>query len=254
MTMQVPEGAVFERVRLDAIEATAATQVRVRIDRKMVEQYTEDFQNGAAFPPLICFREENSERIILADGFHRQRGAINAGREDIGCFIYTGGTHDALMYALGSNAEHGFRRSNADKIHAVEMALKDPEISQLRPAEVADICRVSKRTVERMINKHLSEDDENDSQDATESQDNSDKVKEHDGSDVRDSGKTLTQAEVETDEVRTALKAIMCLPYPGEDGLDRLVLDPDLIADCEYVSTWLSSLVIAYRNVQEDES
>lgn len=250
MSLQVPEGAVFERVRLDAIEATAATQVRVRIDRKMVDQYTEDFQNGAAFPPLVCFREKNSDRIILADGFHRQRGAVNAGREDIGCFIYEGGTHDALMYALGSNAEHGFRRSNADKIHAVEMALKDPELSQLKTQEIADICRVAKRTVERVINRHLSE-DENDSQDATESQDNSDKVETSHEEHVRDSGKKLTQAEVETDEVREALKQIMCLPYSGEDAIERLVLDPDLVADCEYVSTWLSSLVIVYRNNED---
>jgi len=249
VSLQVPEGAVFERIRLDAIEATAATQVRVRIDRKMVEQYTEDFQNGAAFPPLVCFREKNSDRIILADGFHRQRAAINAGREEIGCFIYEGGTHDALIFALGSNAEHGFRRTNADKRHAVEMALKDPELSQLRSQEIADICRVAKRTVNRMINEQLA--DGTESQDENDSQDNSDKVKEHDGSDVRDSGKKLTQAEVETAEVREALKQIMCLPYAGEDAIERLVLDPELVADCEYVSTWLSSLVIVYRNNED---
>ena len=97
----------FERIACDNIEATAATQVRLRIDKKMVDQYTEDFQNGAKFPPLTCFREENSERIILADGFHRLRAAINAGREDIGCNIYVGGMREALMEALGSNAEHG---------------------------------------------------------------------------------------------------------------------------------------------------
>lgn len=249
--MNIPEGAVFERVALDAIEATAATQVRVRIDRLMVEQYTEDFQNGAAFPPLVCFREENSDRIILADGFHRHRAAVNAERGEIGCFIFTGNMRDALMYALGSNAEHGFRRTKADKRHAIEMALKDPELSKLTNKEIADICRVSDRTVRKILNEQLAnesdDDDENDSQDRN----NADKVKENDGSDVRDTGRTLTQADVETGEVREAMKAIMCLPYPGEQALERLALDADLIADCEYVSTWLAALVIAYRNSKE---
>ena len=160
---------------------------------------------------------------------------------------------EALVWALGSNAEHGHRRSNADKRHAVEMALKDPELGNLPATEIADICRVHERTVRRMINEHLSgdDDDESDSQKRTKS--NKDKVKEHDGSDVRDSGREPTQAEVETDEVRAALKGIMVLPYDGEMATERLELDPDLVADCEYVSTWLSTLVITYRNAKEDD-
>ena len=68
---QIPENATFERLELDNIEATAATQVRVRIDRGIVEEYTEALMNGAQMPPLHVFREEGSQRNILADGFHR---------------------------------------------------------------------------------------------------------------------------------------------------------------------------------------
>jgi hypothetical protein len=252
--MQIPEGAVFEKVSVDAIEATAATQVRVRIDRSMVDQYTEDFQNGAAFPPLVCFREENSERIVLADGFHRHRAAINAGRDTIGCIIHAGNLHDALIYALGSNAEHGFRRTNKDKRHAVEMALKDPMLSTKTNREIADICRVAESTVRKILNEQMaSDDDAHGIDDENGSQDNSDKVKENDGSDVRDSGVKLTQEQVETDEVREACKMISVLPYPGEQGLERLVLDEDLVADCEYASSWLAALVIAYRNREQSD-
>lgn len=249
--MNLPEGAVFEKVAIENIEATAATQVRVRIDRGMVDEYTEAFQDGAAFPPLDCFREEGSERIILADGFHRHRAAINAGREEIGCIIYTGGLHDALVHALGSNAEHGFRRTNADKRHAVEMALKDPELSKLEKQEIAEICRVHRNTVRRILNDLIAQDSSN-NDDATKVQDNSGKVEEPSAEHVRESGE-VTQQQVETDELRQALKHITVLPYPGEDGPDRLDLDPDLVADCEYVSTWLASLVITYRN-KEGES
>lgn len=239
----------FEKIAVDAIEATAATQVRVRLDRSVIDQYAEDFKNGAAFPPLDVFREPNSERVILADGFHRHRGAINAGRTEIGCNVHEGKMLDALMFALGSNAEHGFRRTNADKRHAVEMALKDPEISQLRTQEIADICRVAKRTIERAINEGLTAEDENDSQNATKSQK---KPKEPDMEDFRDNGAEPTQADVETEELRSALKMITVLPYKGEDAPGRLNLDKDLVADCEYVSTWLAGLVIAARKGASD--
>ena len=245
-------GPVFEKVAIDNIEATAATQVRVRLDRGVIDQYTEDFQNGAAFPPLDCYREEGSERIILADGFHRHRAVINAGREEIGCNIHEGGLHDALVHALGSNAEHGFRRTNADKRHAVEMACKDPELSQLQQQEIADICRVHRNTVRRIQNDLLAQDSSN-GDDATKVHDNSDKVEDPSPEHVRDSGE-VTQKQVETDEVRAALKGIMVLPYDGEMATDRLELDPDLVADCEYVSTWLSTLVVTYRNATEEKT
>ncbi len=248
---QIPPGTMFERIELDNIEATAATQVRVRLDRSVIDQYTEDLMNGAQMPPLHVFREKGSERNILADGFHRHRAAVNAKWGDIGCIVHEGTMHDALMYALGSNAEHGFRRTNADKRHAVEMALKDPELGNLRAQEIADICRVAKRTVEKMINEHMAA-DESDSQDANGSRDNRKKVKKNDGSDVRDSGIEPTQVDIETDELRKALKMVMVLPYPGEDALERLNVDADLIADCEYVSSWLANLVIAYRNGEEE--
>jgi hypothetical protein len=45
---------------------------------------------------------------------------------------------------------------------------------------------------------------------------------------------------------------VTVLPYPGEQAPERLVLDPDLVADCEYVSTWLASLVITARKETED--
>lgn len=239
----------FEKLAIDAIEATAATQVRVRIDKGMIDQYTEDFQNGAAFPPLDVFREPNSERVILADGFHRHRAAINAGRTDIGCHVHEGGMHDALMYALGSNAEHGFRRTNADKRHAVEMALKDPSLSVLRTQEIADICRVAKRTVEKIINEHLSA-DENDSQDANGSQNTPVDPK---PDDFRESSTIPTQGDVDLEEARTGLKLLKGLPYDGELAVEKLDLTKDDIADLEYVSTWCAAAVIAYRNGAADE-
>ena len=61
---------------------------------------------------------------------------------------------------------------------------------------------------------------------------------------------TPARIRAAVDGLRAALKAIMVLPYDGEMATGRLELDPDLVADCEYVSTWLSTLVITYRNAK----
>lgn len=244
--VELPPGAVaFERIRLENIEATAATQMRKRLDRGIIDQYTEDLQDGAPFPPIHVYREENSERNILADGFHRHRAFVNADRDEIGCWIYEGGMHEALIHALGSNHGHGHRRTNADKIHAVEMACKDPQISQLMQKEIADICRVSERTVRRVQNQLLSQDSSNGNDRTKSGEKEKPKVEKAKGN-VRDSGE-VTQEQVETDELRGALKAIMVLPYDGQMAPERLNLDLDLVADCEYVSTWLANLVIESR-------
>ena len=238
---------VVERIALDNIEATAATQVRIRIDRSVVEEYTEAYKNGAEMPALDVFREPNSDRNILADGFHRHRSAINADLKDHECNVHEGGMHEALLHALGANAEHGHRRTNADKRHAVEMALKDPEISKLRSQEIAEICRVTKRTVDKIINEQLSSDNGNSSQDENDSQKKKKKPKPAEKEDIRDNGITVTQEEVELGELREALRAIKAFPYDGPDAFERVDITKDDVADCEYVSTWLAGLVIEGR-------
>lgn len=42
-----------------------------------------------------------------------------------------------------TNAEHGLRRSHADKRRAVQMALEDPELGQCSNREIAKLCKVS---------------------------------------------------------------------------------------------------------------
>ncbi len=242
--MGIPPGCTFERIAIDNIEATAATQVRIRIDKGMVDQYTEDFKNGADFPPVDVWREPNSDRNILSDGFHRHRAAINAGREELGCIVHEGTMVDALMHALGSNAEHGFRRSNADKRHAVEMALKDPTISKLTQQDIADVCRVHRNTVRNIQNDLLSEDTSKPEKKKKR------EAKPAEPDDFRDNGKEVTQDEVELEELREALGLIKAFPYPGENAV-KLNPTKDDVADAEYASTWLAGLVLTVRKTPE---
>jgi hypothetical protein len=57
--------------------------------------------------------------------------------------IYEGTQRDAILHAVGANANHGLRRTNADKIKAVLTLLKDSEWRQWSDTEIAKKCRVS---------------------------------------------------------------------------------------------------------------
>ena len=57
-----------------------------------------------------------------------------------------GGRVDALKYALGANAVHGQRRSNADKRRCVEIAVK--EFGGLSSRAIAELCGVSNHFVD----------------------------------------------------------------------------------------------------------
>ncbi len=227
-------------ISCDMIEATTATQIRKTLDHGVIDDYCEAIKNGAIMPAIDVFKEKGSSRYILADGFHRLLGHIHAEVEKIECNVHEGGMREALEFAFGANSMHGLRRTSADKRHAVEMALKDPYFSKLSNQEIADICRVTKRTVNRIINKQMTDDpDENGSQDGTLSQKPT-------ADDHRPTKEPPTQAEIERDELRNACSAIKAFPYDGSDA-GKLDLNKDDIADLEYVSTWCASAVLELR-------
>ena len=233
-------------MRCDSIEATTATQVRTKLHRDIIEMYQADIEHGAPMPAIDVFAEKGSARHILADGFHRLIATIEAGREEIEVKVHEGGMHEALIHALGANTVHGLRRSNADKIHAVQMALKDPAISQLTQQEIADVCRVSVRTVERVEHRQgvgrYEKPTKSDS-----------KPKKPTAEDHRPTKPEPTQAEIELDEVRQALSALKVLPYDGDTAAKTLGLSKDDVADLEYVSSWCAHAVLAYRNGEAHE-
>jgi transposase len=229
-------------MRCEDIEATTATQVRTILHKDVIEMYKQDIENGAVMPAIDVFAEKGSARHILADGFHRLLGTINAGHEEILVDVHEGGMHEALAHALQANRLHGLRRSNADKIHAVQMALKDPEFSQLKQDEIADLCGVSRATVNRVaVRETTGREDKKKAKAAKATAD-----------DHRPTKAEPTQAEVELAEVREALSAIKVLPYDGDLAQATLAFDKDDIADLEYVSTWCAHAVLAYRTGDSD--
>jgi hypothetical protein len=120
---------------------------------------------GAEFPPLTVFWD--GEHYWLADGFHRL-GAYNIVMQalelpglDIDCEVIEGAQRDAILYACGTNAEHGIPRTNTDKQNAVKTVLTNPLVAlnddgvPWTDRAIARICKVHWNTVAKWRAEYL---------------------------------------------------------------------------------------------------
>ena len=95
-------------------------QTRVALDESTVVEYADAMRGKAHFPPVTAFCD--GKKIYLADGFHRVEATMRCGWRKIKADVRTGTFADALKHALGANANHGLRRSNADKQRCLQLA------------------------------------------------------------------------------------------------------------------------------------
>jgi chromosome segregation ATPase len=141
------------KAKISDLRIDGGTQSRAAIDQNLINEYTEDMRNGAQFPPVIVFND--GRNMWLADGFHRYYATIVAGLTEIQAQENEGTLQDAKRYSMSANAKHGARRTNADKRHAVLMALEDEEYKELSNLKIAEICGVGEhlvRTVKNEVN------------------------------------------------------------------------------------------------------
>lgn len=135
----------LEHIDVAKLWIDSSTQPRVAIDMETVSEYAEAMAAGGVFPPVVAYHDGG--RYILADGFHRVLAAREAKIATLAVELHEGTIRDAVLYSVAANAEHGLRRTNADKRRAVERLLKDSEWAQWSNAEIARRCRVSPHTV-----------------------------------------------------------------------------------------------------------
>jgi hypothetical protein len=110
------------------------------VDLALRAEYAEAMKAGATFPPVVVF---DADMLWLADGFHRVGAAEDAGLTEILADIREGDERDALLYAVGANAEHGARRTAQDKHRAVATLLRDPEWKDRSDRWIAETAKVS---------------------------------------------------------------------------------------------------------------
>ena len=118
----------------------------------LVEDYAEDMREGAEFPPVVVFTDDGGTESWVGDGFHRVEAAKRAGLDEIEAevTIHPHPQRAALLHACGANAAHGWRRTNADKRHAVTTLLKDDEWSGWTDVAIARACNVSSAYVGKL--------------------------------------------------------------------------------------------------------
>ena len=138
-------------INITTINTQAGTQSRAAINEDTIAEYAEAMKGGAKFPPIRIFNDgvEN----YLADGFHRFFAVKKLGKTSIDAVVVTGTLRDAILYSLGSNHEHGLRRTNADKRKSVLIMLEDFEWGSYSDSEIARICKVSQPFVSSIRNE-----------------------------------------------------------------------------------------------------
>lgn len=140
----------FIEIAVSEIAVDMAAQIRVAgTDPAIVADYADAMAQGAAFPPIVLFHDGDSV-YFPADGLHRIEASKKIGRATILADVRQGNRRDAILFAVGANADHGFRRSQADKRNAVETLLKDPEWTRLSDRKIGEAARVDHKTVAKI--------------------------------------------------------------------------------------------------------
>jgi hypothetical protein len=133
-----PAATKIRMLALKQITLDPATQMRAAFDHTVITEYSEIIER---LPPIVCFW--SGKNYYLADGWHRVKAAMLARKETIACKVREGTLRDAILYAAGSNAEHGLRRTPNDKRRAVMTLLEDAEWASWSTREIARQCAVS---------------------------------------------------------------------------------------------------------------
>lgn len=136
------------RLPVALIRRDGGTQIRAQISMDHAREYAEAMATGAVFPP-IDVRYDGQDHWV-SDGFHRLMAADLAGAQEIDATVRPGTRRDAILDAVGANAAHGYRRTNADKRQAVMTLLNDPEWSTKSDREIARLCHVGPDMVGRL--------------------------------------------------------------------------------------------------------
>lgn len=135
------QDSTVQFVELAKIRLNGGTQPRSKLYEEVVSEYAEDMKQGANFPPVTIYYD--GKDYWLADGFHRVRAKEATGAKEIEAEVISGELRDAILHSVGANADHGLRRTNADKRRAVIRLVRDHEWRKWSDREIARRCGVS---------------------------------------------------------------------------------------------------------------
>jgi hypothetical protein len=135
-------------LKLDDIRIDGGTQMRAEISTATVAEYAELLDDGVELPPLVVFNDGADH--WLGGGFHRYHAKRYNRDVTARCEVRSGTVRDAILFAAGDNAEHGLRRTNADKRKAVLAVLDLDGWASKSNYEIAEVCKVTEGYVRKM--------------------------------------------------------------------------------------------------------
>lgn len=139
------------QLELSKIREDGGTQPREMFHPGVLQEYAEDMEAGAIFPPVIVFYDGTD--YWLVDGFHRVTAARSIGAEAIEAEVHQGTLEQAQWYSYSVNATHGKRRTTEDKQRAVKAALAHPKAAGMSDEAIALHCGVSAPTIAKYRNQ-----------------------------------------------------------------------------------------------------
>ena len=139
-----------ETLSIDLLRLDAGTQARVKTSEETVVEYAELLTEKTGWPfnnPVDVFHDGTD--YFVADGFHRVLAANRVKRASVPCRLHNGTAHDAKIFGMTANDQHGLRMSRADKRSCVEWLLDNG--GKMKQEEIAQKAGVGVRTVKRIV-------------------------------------------------------------------------------------------------------
>ena len=248
------------------IKIDSKAQSRMKLCKATIDEYAEAYKEGVKFPPVKLFYD--GESYWLADGFHRYFGAKHAKIKQIQEDVTPGTLRDAILFSVGANANHGLRRSIADRRKAVRTLLDDPEWAKLSNREIAKHCNVSHPTVSAERNRGVVNLPLSDAKKPTETSGKSgvkqeEKPADTDDSETGEGGKFTTkeqaeepeyteldQAHEQIAELQNALSVAAKGELGEEEKAEALSLVDGLRAEIKTLEANLRAMTISRDNFQ----
>ena len=140
-----------QQIGISSIMVDEKIQQRADLNEDYIDELLVEITEGAVLPPLDVYDIDGE--LFLTDGFHRLKALLKAGVDTVEVNIFEGNERDAILHAVGANANHGLRRTNADKRFAVTTLLKDKEWGNWSDGVIARRCRVSQPFVSKIRNE-----------------------------------------------------------------------------------------------------
>jgi hypothetical protein len=149
---------------MKAIEVRAELfQTRAAVDPEVVQAMAELIRNGMvkALPPVQVCHVRNTERYILADGFHRHAAHLKQRKGSIRAMVYEiDEPREALLRGIEANLDPKTMRvpKDKDRQHAAEMMIRDEEFRTWNDREICRRCGISNTLMRRLrLELHQSE-------------------------------------------------------------------------------------------------